>query len=64
MALPGKWADLNSKSSLQNGRGNIRMPSVHGKISGGRTHGVFNFPIEIRKIIYTTNLIENLNGKV
>lgn len=24
----------------------------------------FNFPIEIRKIIYTTNLIENLNGKV
>jgi len=24
----------------------------------------FNFPIEIRRIIYTTNLIENLNGKV
>ena len=24
----------------------------------------FDFPIEIRKIIYTTNLIENLNGKV
>lgn len=24
----------------------------------------FNFPIEIRKIIYTTNLIENLNGKI
>ncbi|MEK5778318.1 transposase, partial [Acinetobacter nosocomialis] len=23
----------------------------------------FEFPIEIRKIIYTTNLIENLNGK-
>lgn len=23
----------------------------------------FDFPIEIRKIIYTTNLIENLNGK-
>ena len=22
----------------------------------------FDFPIEIRKIIYTTNLIENLNG--
>ena len=24
----------------------------------------FGFPIEIRKIIYTTNLIENLNGKI
>jgi transposase-like protein len=24
----------------------------------------FEFPVEIRKIIYTTNLIENLNGKV
>ena len=23
----------------------------------------FQFPLEIRKIIYTTNLIENLNGK-
>nr|WP_209319625.1 transposase [Ancylomarina longa] len=22
------------------------------------------FPLEIRKIIYTTNLIENLNGKI
>lgn len=24
----------------------------------------FNFPVEIRTIIYTTNLIENLNGKI
>ncbi|WP_161530842.1 transposase, partial [Riemerella anatipestifer] len=24
----------------------------------------YEFPIEIRKIIYTTNLIENLNGKI
>lgn len=24
----------------------------------------YDFPIEIRKIIYTTNLIENLNGKI
>jgi transposase-like protein len=24
----------------------------------------FEFPVEIRKIIYTTNLIENLNGKI
>ena len=24
----------------------------------------FHFPLEIRKIIYTTNLIENLNGKI
>ncbi len=25
---------------------------------------VFEFPVEIRKIIYTTNIIENLNGKI
>ena len=24
----------------------------------------FEFPVEIRKIIYTTNIIENLNGKI
>ena len=24
----------------------------------------FEFPLEIRSIIYTTNLIENLNGKI
>lgn len=24
----------------------------------------FDFPLGIRKIIYTTNLIENLNGKI
>lgn len=24
----------------------------------------FDFPVEIRKIIYTTNLIKNLNGKI
>jgi len=24
----------------------------------------FNFPPEIRRIIYTTNIIENLNGKI
>lgn len=24
----------------------------------------YEFPVEIRKIIYTTNLIENLNGKI
>ena len=24
----------------------------------------YEFPLEIRKIIYTTNLIENLNGKI
>ena len=24
----------------------------------------FDFPLEIRKILYTTNLIENLNGKI
>lgn len=24
----------------------------------------FDFPVKVRKIIYTTNLIENLNGKI
>nr|WP_236614049.1 transposase [Nafulsella turpanensis] len=24
----------------------------------------FDFPLEIRRIIYTTNLIESLNGKI
>ena len=24
----------------------------------------FEYPVEIRKVIYTTNLIENLNGKI
>ena len=24
----------------------------------------FEFPLEIRKIIFTTNIIENLNGKI
>ena len=24
----------------------------------------FEFPVEIRKVIHTTNLIENLNGKI
>ena len=30
----------------------------------GRPGRFFDFPVEIRKIIYTTNLIENLNGKI
>ncbi len=25
---------------------------------------LFDFPVEIRNIIYTTNLIKNLNGKI
>ncbi|PWN58080.1 hypothetical protein C1634_024190 [Chryseobacterium viscerum] len=28
------------------------------------SNSIFEFPLEIRKIIYTTNLIENLNGKI
>ena len=30
----------------------------------GNLTAFFDFPVEIRKIIYTTNLIENLNGKI
>lgn len=30
----------------------------------GELTAFFEFPLEIRKIIYTTNLIENLNGKI
>ena len=31
---------------------------------GKGTTAFFDFPVEIRSIIYTTNLIENLNGKI
>jgi putative transposase len=30
----------------------------------GELTAFFDFPLEIRKIIYTTNLIENINGKI
>ncbi len=30
----------------------------------GELTAFYDFPVEIRKIIYTTNLIENLNGKI
>lgn len=34
------------------------------KLNWDELTAFFDFPIEIRKIIYTTNLIENLNGKI
>jgi transposase-like protein len=35
-----------------------------GDIIGEELTVLFEFPLEIRKIIYTTNLIENLHGKI
>ncbi|MFY0253965.1 transposase [Chitinophaga sp. 30R24] len=45
------------------------VPSTHNAIKSWRENWeeltVFlGFPLEIRQIIYTTNLIENLNGKI
>lgn len=47
-----KWSDkyLYAVKSWQNNWDELTM--------------FFEFPVEIRKIIYTTNLIENLNGKI
>lgn len=45
------------------GRISTRMPSNHGETTG-RNSPPFDFPLEIRLIVYTTNLIENLNGKI
>jgi transposase-like protein len=48
-------AELGSKYpyAIKSGRNNWEELTVF-----------FDFPLEIRKIIYTTNLIENLNGKI
>jgi len=35
-----------------------------GRSNWGDLTPFFNFPIEIGKIIYTTNLIDNLNGNI
>jgi transposase-like protein len=47
-----------------NGKASIPMPSRAGGTTGKTLPYFFEFPLEIRKIIYTTNLIENLNGKI
>lgn len=40
------------------------MPCRVGIVIGTDLTAFFDFPVEIRTIIYTTNLIENLNGKI
>ena len=40
------------------------MPCRAGIVIGMILTAFFDFPVEIRTIIYTTNLIENLNGKI
>jgi transposase-like protein len=42
---------------------NIRMPLKVGKTMG-RAHRFLEVPVEIRKIIYTIILIENLNRNI
>ena len=51
-ALEGKWASKYAYA-IKSWRDNWEELTVF-----------FDFPIEIRQIIYTTNLIENLNGKI
>ena len=48
-----KWGGQSTPTPLRAGRDNW-----------GELTAFYDFPIEIRKIIYTTNLIENLNGKI
>jgi len=46
-----------------NGKANIYMPLSSGETIGMHSSFFLNF-LGISKIIYTTNLIENLNGKI
>ena len=48
----------------ENGKASIRMLFNPGENNWDELTVFFDFPLEIRKIIYTTNLIENLNGKI
>ena len=47
----------------QNGAQNTAMPRSW-RTNWGDLTTFFDYPIEIRRIIYTTNLIENLNSKI
>lgn len=59
---PKAAAELDN---LKNGEESIPMLYSRGETTGWDDLTVFfQFPMEIRKIIYTTNLIENLNGKI
>ena len=58
-----KWQHKSQIFSLKSGIINTHIPYNHGRITG-RNLLFFDFPLEIRKIIYTINLIENLNEKI
>lgn len=59
---PTKEAAAAALKFCDGGKANILC---HQKLARklGRPHCIFEFPLEIRKSIYTTNIIENLNGK-
>jgi transposase-like protein len=38
--------------------------AASGNSRNGKTQPILSYPIEIRKLIYTTNMIENLNRNV
>ena len=58
---PQRWS---WRTLSKNGGLNIHMRYAHGENNWEELTVFFDFPVEIRKIIYTTNLIENLNGKI
>ncbi len=57
-----------AKAALQDFKNNWNhkhpLPIKSGEENREELNVFFEFPLEIRKVIYTTNLIENLNGKI
>lgn len=56
------WASLNDLEQKWNSKYAYAIKSW--KENWNELTVFFDFPLEIRQIIYTTNLIENLNGKI
>lgn len=59
-----RWLQQSLTIWKRSGEESILMPYFHGETNRDDLTVFFQFPLEIRKIIYTTNLIENLNGKI
>ncbi len=73
----GMWVGKSESSSFWKEAAAVELDNLEKKWGGKYPYAIlswrnnwddltvfFQFPLEIRKIIYTTNLIENLNGKI
>lgn len=58
------WQARNLTSLSKNGAGEMPYAIRSWRTNWDELISFFHFPLEIRKIIYTTNLIENLNGRI